>query len=341
MSRSGKSARPPLAFISWGAVAGRSAEIAREIGGESRSFYPPGTSHRPPVLVRYILSSVRTGMYLLRQRPGVVIVTNPPIIAGLVTYGFALCIGARLVLDTHPGGFGAQGDQIAARLQRVHRWLACRAAFCLVTDDVWRGKLKAWGVPSIVVHEAPGPWRATPPKRHERLKVLYVGRFAADEPVSAVIGAAGLMPECDIIVTGNVERCPPELLQWAPSNVTFAGFLDADRYRAAVEDSDVVLTLTTEPGSVMRAAYEAVYAGRPLLLSAWPICRGLFPHSVHVANTIAGVASGLREVDAYFDRYAATASAALDLQRARWQGQREELLDLLVGKPTAPVELLG
>lgn len=341
MSEPGKSARPALAFVSWGAVAGRSAEIAQEIGGEARCFYPPGSSRRPPVLVRYMLSALRTGGYLLRRRPRVVIVTNPPIIAGLVTYGYALCIGARLVLDTHPGGFGAQGDRMAARLQGPHRWLARRAGLCLVTDDAWRLELEAWGAPGLVVHEAPGDWRHTQPERHPRLKILYVGRFAADEPAWAVIGAAALVPQCDVIVTGDLGSCPPELLRGAPPNVTFVGFLDADDYRAVVQDADAVLTLTTEPASVMRAGYEAVYAGRPLLLSDWPINRELFPYAAHVANTIAGVASGLREVDAHYDGYMATTGAALDLQGARWQGQREKLQMLLARQLPAPLELPG
>ncbi|MGH8994519.1 MAG: hypothetical protein ACRDYB_00520 [Acidimicrobiales bacterium] len=255
--------------------------------------------------------------------------TNPPIIAGLITYGMALSIGAHLVLDTHPGGFGAQGDRVAARLQPLHRWLARRAILCLVTEDLWRKKVEAWGTPGLVVHEAPGDWQATKPVRHRRLRILYVGRFGADEPARAVIGAAALVPECDVIVTGELERCPPELLRSAPPNVTFAGFLDSYGYRAAVMGSDAMVTLSTEPASVMRAACEALYAGRPLILSDWPVNRELFPYSIHVANNVAGLAWGLREVDINFDRYAAMAEDALDLQFARWQQQRHELQKLL------------
>ena len=44
----------------------------------------------------------------------------------------------------------------------------------------------------------------------------------------------------------------------------------------------------------MRAAYEAVYAGRPLIISDSPERRDLFPHAIHVTNDAASIEQGLR-----------------------------------------------
>jgi glycosyltransferase involved in cell wall biosynthesis len=316
-------AGPRVLFVAWGAVAGRSAELADAVGGQAVCFFPPGT-RRPPVLVRWGLSAVATTVRIWRDRPDVVVVTNPPLVAALVAWAVGRAVRARVVLDSHPGGFGAQGDRVAARVQGLHRWLARRVDRSLVAAPVWADLVESWGGRALVVHEAPGSWQATPAVRHRRLQVLYVGRFAPDEPWLAVVEAAAAHPELDVLLTGDPGRAhldPHEL----PGNVRLVGFLTADRYRAAVAAADVVVTLTTEPGSVMRAAYEAVWAGRPVVVSDWPVARSVFPFAVHVANDAAAIADGLGLLDREFDRLAADAAAARDRQAARWAEQRRDL----------------
>jgi glycosyltransferase involved in cell wall biosynthesis len=317
--------RPGLLFLSWGAIAGRSAEIAAALGGQPRAYFAPGPRRRPPVLVRYALSSLLTGATLLARRPGVVVITNPPVPAAFVTWCWTRLIGAALVLDTHPGGFGAQGDTMSARLQWLHRFVARRSAFCLVADDAWVARLAEWGVDGVVVHEAPDSWDSPVRDRGERLQVLCVGRFAPDEPVGDVIQAARLTPEIDVLLTGDPDACPEELRRDAPANVTFVGFLDAADYHRAVVDADAVLTLTTEPASVMRAAYEAVYARRPLVVSDWPVSRALFPSAVHVVHTPEALAEGLRRIAADYPSFQASAESARQSQLARWNAQQAEL----------------
>lgn len=302
--------------------------MAEALGGDARCFYPPG-GRRPPVLVRYLLSSLRTMAYLAHRRPGVVVVTSPPVPGALVTYLTARLLGARVALDSHPGSFGAQGDRNSGRLQWLQRWLTRRVEASLVAAPAWAERVEAWGGRAIVVHEAPGHWVLTPHDRHPRLRVLYVGRFAGDEPWREVLGAARALPEVDLLVTGQPGDCPEEDRAAAAPNVTFVGFLGADDYRRAVADADVVLTLTTEPGSVMRAAYEAVYAGRPLVVSDWPLARQLFPAAVHVANRASAIAEGLAGVDHRYGELAARADDARRGQLARWEEQRALLLDLL------------
>jgi hypothetical protein len=319
----------PICFVAWGAVAGRSQEIAQAIGGEARCFFPPGSARRPPVLVRYVLSAIGTVAYLLRRRPGVVVVTNPPIFAALVAFGCARVIGASVVLDSHPGGFGAQGDRVAARLQRIHRWLVRRVAVVLVTTDAWSDRVASWGGTATVVHEAPGDWDCPAPLRHARLRVLVAERFAADEDPEAVVGAARQLPGCDFVMTGDVAACPAGLLESAPDNMRFVGFLDPAAYRAAMADADVVLTLTTEPTSVMRAAYEAVYARRPVIVSDWPVGRVMFPHAVHTANDEASLARAIGSLDADYDRFVRLVEVARRIQLERWDTQRAALVQAI------------
>jgi glycosyltransferase involved in cell wall biosynthesis len=324
--RNKPNAETTISFVAWGAVSGRSAEIADALGGEAYCLYPPGPGVRPPVLVRYVLSAVRTIDYLVRTRPGLVIVTNPPVFAGCVVLAWARRSGASVVLDSHPGGFGAQGDTVSARLQPLHRWLVRRVDLTMVTAPGFRQQVESWGGKGIIVHEAPGNWDVGPPPRLLRPKVLCVGRFAGDEPVEVVLQAAALTPECDFAVTGDLNACPPHLVETAPANVTFVGFLDPAGYRSAIQGATAVLTLTTEPLSVMRAAYEAVYAERPLIVSDWPINRELFADAVHVEHCPHSLSAGVRRLVAGYEGILARTGAARARQVVRWEAQREALL---------------
>jgi hypothetical protein len=129
----------------------------------------------------------------------------------------------------------------------------------------------------------------------------------------------------DLLLTGHIDACPLELRRAAPGNVTFVGFLDAPAYRQAVVDADAILTLTTEPASVMRAAYEAVYARRPLVVSDSPVDRALFPSAVRVLHTPESLAEGLRHLAADYPSFQAAAEPARATQLERWEGQRREL----------------
>ncbi len=322
--RRGAAQRAGVHFVAWGAVAGRSEEIAAALGGDARCFFPRG-GRRSPVLVRWALSAFGTVADVLARRPDVLVVTNPPCIAAIVGLAAGRAVGARVVLDSHPGAFGAQGDRVAARLQPLHRWVTRRADASIVASEPWREIVESWGARAVVVHEAPGEWRLEPPGRRGRLRVLYVGRFATDEPWQAVLEAAASCPELDVRVTGDWDRAGVDPSA-VPPNVTLVGFLDPERYRRAVYDADVVVSLTTEPASVMRAGCEAVWAGRPLVVSDWPVARTAFPYAAYVANDGQALADALRRLEQSYDRWSATVEAARTVQERRWEAQRSAIL---------------
>jgi glycosyltransferase involved in cell wall biosynthesis len=325
-----------MLFVSWAFVQGRSGDIASSLGGRASPLYLERISDRRYVLLRYALTSVLTVGVLLRHRPRSVIVTNPPIIPGLICAAYGRLAGAPVVLDSHTGSFGLKGDTRSKRLLPVHAWLARRVAAVLVTTDELGDVVSGWGGRPLVVHEAPPAWSVAPPgPLPERPKVLFVGVFANDEPVGEVIEAARLLPECDVLVTGKLTKAPAGLVESAPPNVRFVGFLPADGYRDLVEQADVMISLTTEPVSVMRAAYEAVYARRPLVISGWPVLEKLFPHAVPVTNDRDGIAAGVRTVISDHDRYLRATDVALDEQRRRWDEQIDALRAVLTQDRTA------
>ena len=102
------------------------------------------------------------------------------------------------------------------------------------------------------------------------------------------------MPEADVLITGDIRKCPAPLVMSAPANVIFTGFLGGDDYDRALEQADVIMVLTRHPLAVNRGACEAVYFERPLIISDLPAMTPLFPYAISVSNDSAGIARGIQ-----------------------------------------------
>lgn len=323
--------RSPVAFLAWAPSAGRARDLAADLGGDALTVYPSAVGGRRTVPLRYALSSVITVGHLLRRRPRAVVVQNPPVYPALISALWVRLVGGRLVLDNHPTSFGAKGNVQASRMLAVTRRLVRRADGVLVTTSDWADVVRGWGGHPVVLHEAPPQWSVSEPRPlgNRRPVVLFSCVFASDEPVSAVIEAARRLPELDMVVTGDQRRAPRDVLADLPANVTMTGWLDQQQYARQVDRCDVLLALTTEPTSVMRAAYEAGYARRLLVLSDWPASRALFPEAVGTGNTADAITAALRTAVADHDLLIRDLDVVQERQRERWRGQRRELRALL------------
>jgi hypothetical protein len=321
--------RSELVFLAWSRNGGRSAEIAAALGGDAVCVFPQRLGNRRLFPLRYLYSSVVTVRELARRRPKSLIATNPPVFPGLLAWMYAKVARVPFALDSHPTSFGAKDHVASQRLLAVHRWLARRAAAVLVTTRDWADVLASWGAKGLIVHEAPPPWTVPPLVGDSRGRVLFVGVFGGDEPVESVVRAASLRPDLDVWITGDLRRCPPELRSIAPTNVTFVGYLRGDAYRQAVAAADVVVALTTEPTSIVRAGYEAVYARRPLVISDWPQGNEVFPYAVATANEPGALAAALDLALAPEQRDAARLENARSEQLSRWEQQETTLRQAL------------
>jgi glycosyltransferase involved in cell wall biosynthesis len=320
--------RPRVSFIAWAEDSGRAHEIARALGGEACTFYVLRIVWKPLVPLRYLLNAICTCTYLLSRRPRAIIVTNPPIFPGLIAALYCIATKAPLLLDSHPSAFG--DAPMAKRVTGVHAWLVRHAATTMVTVPDLADVVTAWGGRADIVHEAPPAHRAAPARPFSgRPRILYIGRFAGDEPTAEVVAAARLVPEADVLVTGDVRKCPVPLRKSAPPNVIFTGFLEGHDYNRALEQADAIMVLTRHPLAVNRGAYEATYFGRPLIISNLPAMTPLFPYGISVSNDSAGIAQGIQ---AAIERHAELVSAcpqARALQERRWQQQLDHLRELV------------
>ncbi len=306
--------------------------MAAILGGDALIVWPKLLKARPLTLVRYFVSAILTLAGLVARRPRAVVVTNPPVFAALSVGLYCLFTKTPFVQDAHPVAFGAKNNRVGQLMLPLTRAVAKRAALNVVTTQQWVDVLERWGARGAVVHEAPPEWKVSPANPIQpgvRPQVLLVGIFASDEPIAVAVEAMRSIAEVDLSITGAFERCPPGLREGAPTNVRFTGFLSGDDYVAAIEQADIVLALTTEPTSVMRAACEAVYAQRPLVVSDTAVARETFPFAVYVRNEAVAVADGIQSALSRHDELCESAPAAKARQESRWNDQLKILHEAL------------
>jgi glycosyltransferase involved in cell wall biosynthesis len=336
--------RPKVAFIAWAEDSGRAHEIAQALEGEARTFYQLRIVRKPLVPLRYLLNAIGTCGYLLSRRPRAVIVTNPPIFPGLIALSYTTAMKAPLLLDSHPSAFGDAPMAQLAAVRAAHAWLTRRAAATIVTVPELAKTVEGWGGRAAIVHEAPPAHRAAPAPAAAapaaapaapaeslsgRPRIVYIGRFAGDEPTAEVIAAARLVPEADVLITGDDRKCPPQLRESAPPNVIFTGFLEGQDYDRALAQAAVIMVLTRHPQAVNRGAYEAVYFERPLIISDLPAMTTLFPYAISVPNDIAGIARGIQSAIERHPDLVAACPRALAIQEQRWRQQLDRLRELV------------
>lgn len=317
-----------MTFLVWAEDDGRAREIAHALDGDVCALYRLRIVWKPLVPLRYVLNALGTCRHLLTRRPRAVIVTNPPIFPALIASAYCRARRLPLLLDSHPSAFG--DAPLATQTAAVHTWLARHATSTLVTVPALAETVRSWGGRADIVHEAPPLAQAAPPRPlRDRPRILYVGRFVRDEPTPEVIEAARQVPEVDVLVTGDVRKCPEDLRRTAPGNVVFTGFLEAVDYDRALRDADAVMVLTRHRQAVNRGAYEAVYAERPLIISDLPEMTPLFPYAVPVPDDADGIARGIRTVVQRHAELTARCGPARALQEERWHQQLERLRELV------------
>src|SRR5262249_34445048 len=145
--------------------------------------------------------------------------------------------------------------------------------------------------------------------------MTLVATFTRDEPIEVFLQAAARLPDVAFHVTGNYRRADARVMAMKPDNVTFTGFLPDPAYVGLLLQSDAVISLTTLDHTMQRAAYEAVYLGRPVVTSNFDLLRRHFcKGTVHVDNTVDDLVRGLQRMRSNSAQYR---TEILELRRER------------------------
>lgn len=315
-----------ILFISWAEDCSRSDNIALQLGGKSYMVYSPGWgSQYLTIAFKYLSQSIKTLRLLWKDRPRVVFVMTPPVFACLPVWIYCFLTRARYVIDAHSGAFL---DPRWSGLLFIHRFFSRRAAATLVTNEHLARLLESWKVPVVVVADVP---IAFPERREVQrtagCRMTFVSTFAVDEPMRDFFDAAAGAPDVSFYVTGNYRKCDPKVLRMKPENVHLTGFMSREDYVRLLLESDAILALTTLDHTMQRAAYEAVYLGKPVITSNFGFLRQEFPlGTVHVDITPESIRAGVREMQNNHERLEKEVQRLREHKLERWRAACEQLM---------------
>ena len=280
-----------MLFIAWIAHSRRSQLIADKF---QMKLYCVHSLQRRSLLapLRYAFQAIKTLMVLIRERPAVVFVQNPPIFAPLVVYLYAKLWGAKYIIDAHTTALLAPVWKWSLPL---HAFLSRRAITTLVTNEYLEDLVKAWGAKTFIIADIPTTFPAGQAfSLNGKFSVAVINTFAPDEPIREVLEAAAALPEVQFYITGDPIRARKTFLHDHPSNVRFTGFLPDKEYLGLLQAVQAIMVLTTRDHTMQRGACEAVSLGKPIITSNWPLLKTYFHKgTVHVDNSSQGIREGV------------------------------------------------
>jgi len=314
-------------FLGWVPRSRRSQVLAERLGAELHQLRR--LKHRSPIHApfRYSLLALDTWRLLSQSRPHVVFVQNPPPVLALVVWLFSLRHPLALVIDHHTAAFGRAWCWILP----AQRFLAREARLNIVTNEHWQALVEGWGGDTMILDDMPTQFPIGNPYPMEgRANVAVISTFAPDEPLEAVVTAAAELPEVHFYITGDSGRASRSLLAKTPENVTFTGFLPDDDYFGLLRGADAVVALTTRNYTNQRGACEAVWLGKALITSDWPVLRASFNlGTVHVSNTAEGIKAGVLKAVQESSMLSAEMVQLQETRREAWRTASRRLEDVL------------
>lgn len=329
-------------FLVWGAPGkgARSKVFARELGIPLRFLRPTYRRGRLTAPFRYVSQTTRTLRLLWRRRPQVVFVQSPPTPAAMTVALYCALGGARFVVDAHSA---AMTYPWWTRPRWLNRLVARRALATIVTNDHFAETLRGWGATALVVPDIPTsfPSDAPPFPVDGVFNVMVVNSFAPDEPLEAVVEAAGRCEDVLFYVTGGLDRPGARIPASVPDNVRFTGFLPDGRYHALMDACQAVACFTDRDHTMQRGACEALWTGTPILTSDWPILREYFRKgAVHVNGSADAIHAGVQQIVRDHGRYVEEIRELQQERRAEWEGTLDRLAALVpsgaLGRATQP-----
>lgn len=285
-------------------------------------------------VLRYPKSIFRTLRIVMKEKPDVLFVQNPSMVLAAFACICRMIMKIPLVVDRHTTFLLNKKDWNIIKIfifRTLHRFTIKHADITIVTNNFLANLVEELGGKPFVLPDMIPELRYT---QHEVLKgkfnILLISSFASDEPVKEVLEASRQFENegINIYITGNSNKLDKNVLQSAPSNVVFTGFLDEQDYVNMLFSVDVVMVLTTSDACMLCGCYEAISAERPLITSDKDVLTDYFTDAVFVDNTAMGIAEGIRKV---FERKSYYQDRIMQL-KTRLVPEWEERYDDLEGR---------
>jgi hypothetical protein len=323
--------QPNLIAIVWAPEEQRTESLSRRLNAELHHIH--FLRYKQPLYApfKYPLQWFKTWQILFERKPKHIFVTNPPVFAAYCVYFYCLLSGAKLVLDTHPPALFMKKWAWSVPLQR---WVSMRAYVNITDQYRFKRLFDGWGSKATVVIERPpkdvgGKVLSSSPDP-SKFEIGVVNTFGEDEPLQCVLDAAKLMPDMIFNITGDIEKGDKAMIDSAPPNCVFTGYLRGDDYWNMLNRCRAVMALTTWKNSLIMAGQDGITLHKPVLMSRQETTTEYFyKGTVFVENTGESIAEGIREIKRREQELIGETYAFLDERQKAWDANFAELVELL------------
>ncbi len=297
--------RQGVLWISWH-DSSRSRNLARLLGAPLLSYVD-----RPYGLRRHLSGSAWTVRMLTHHRPRLVFLQNSFMLLLIVAaYKRLTPWQVRVVADCHNKSLLRQLEgPLAPVFRYLKRWSFAAADLVLVSNSAMfapagrlsnhvlalRDSLPRELAESATTTTTAAGRRGQPADRY----VLFPCSFDHDEPIAVILAAARQIAAAGfrVVITGDSRRLRGTVQFHATPSVCLTGWLSHEEYRDRVLGAAAIIALTDDRDCLMCAAYEALAARRPLVVSDWPVARACFGDAAtYTTNTPAAVAQHVLRV---------------------------------------------
>lgn len=321
-----------IAVVFWGPHSISTEMFARNLNATCYLIHYLGWKRHWMAPLKYPPMWLKTWWVLLKQRPSAVLVINTPVFAPLCVYFY--CLFARI-----PFAMNVHGHTLTGRLwgwaRPLQHFLAKRAVVNLVSTTEYKQIFEAWGARALFLEDSPPLIPLVDQNvvmKSDEFRVTVVSTFAGDEPLDLVVQAAGRLPDVCFYITGDTKLAKQELLDSAPQNVIFTGYLKGNNYWNQLDLSQAIMTLTTNPHSLVAGGLEGMYMSKPLILSRQPALMEYFTKgTVFIDHTVESMVEGVQQARDNEKTLARESGELAADHCAQWNQTALEFRNILVG----------
>jgi glycosyltransferase involved in cell wall biosynthesis len=318
------------AVVFWGPHSVSTEQFARRLNATCYMIHYLSWKRPWIAPLKYPPMWLKTWWVLLKQRPSKVLVINTPVFAPLSVYLYCVLAGIPFAMNVHGHTLGGRRWGWSRPIQQ---FLSKRAAVSLVGTTEYQQIFNTWGARVLFLEDPPLeiPAKSQGVKTApSQFRVTVVSTFAGDEPLDLIIQAARRLPDVCFYITGDTTLASQEFLDSAPENVKFPGYLKGNSWWDLLFSSNAIMTLTTNPYSLVSGGTEGMYIGKPLILSRQPALTEYFTKgTVFIDHTVDSIIDGVhqaRERESILSQESKELAAE---KRSNWECAFQEFEEIL------------
>lgn len=317
-------------WISW-TQQRRNEGIASGIGAKLYIF-----SYEKYKFFRYPLSVISTLCTLVKERPQICCAMLPSIFCAALLALVKCIFKYKLIIDLHTlNVYYVLGDGRRRTLyDHLLQYSLHKGDLIIVSNDHYAREIgqliqKIFSLPDRIP-ENTRLSGVTDDSRDGR-RVLCICSYDPDEPYEELFTAASNMADIDFFFSGNfrvLEKTGKKLPDHP--NIHFTGFLPSQEYEQLLCLANVVVVATELEGCLCCGAYEALAAGKPLVLSSTQALIGYFEKGpIYTQNNAKDIEKAIRLALEKQEEFAALIRIRAEELKGDWELKISKLNTLL------------